>query len=148
MTPIGTAQTPFAETKQIPKGPDAKHDAEGVIELRPDLEPGLQDIDGFSHLFVIWVFDRADGYDLIARPPTDDREHGVFASRSPRRPNPLALTVVELLRRDGRRLHVRGVDMLDGTPVLDIKPYLSSVPADRIRRGWLDEAEARRKAGG
>jgi tRNA-Thr(GGU) m(6)t(6)A37 methyltransferase TsaA len=99
MTPIGTAQTPFAETKQIPKGPDAKHDAEGVIELRPDLEPGLQDIDGFSHLFVIWVFDRADGYDLIARPPTDDREHGVFASRSPRRPNPLALTVVELLRR-------------------------------------------------
>jgi tRNA (adenine37-N6)-methyltransferase len=148
MTPIGTAQTPFAETKQIPKGPDAKHDAEGVIELRPDLEPGLQDIDGFSHLFVIWVFDRADGYDLIARPPTDDREHGVFASRSPRRPNPLALTVVELLRRAGRRLHVRGVDMLDGTPVLDIKPYLSSVPADRIRRGWLDEAEARRKAGG
>ena len=148
MTPIGTAQTPFAETKQIPKGPDAKHDAEGVIELRPDLEPGLQDIDGFSHLFVIWMFDRADGYDLIARPPTDDREHGVFASRSPRRPNPLALTVVELLRRDGRRLHVRGVDMLDGTPVLDIKPYLSSVPADRIRRGWLDEAEARRKAGG
>ena len=148
MTPIGTSQTPFAETKQIPKGPDAKHDAEGVIELRPDLEPGLQDIDGFSHLFVIWMFDRADGYDLIARPPTDDREHGVFASRSPRRPNPLALTVVELLRRDGRRLHVRGVDMLDGTPVLDIKPYLSSVPADRIRRGWLDEAEARRKAGG
>jgi len=145
MTPIGTVRTPFSETKQIPKGPDAKHDADGVIEIRPDLEPGLQDIEGFSHLFVIWVFDRADGYDLISRPPIDDREHGVFASRSPRRPNPIALTVVQLLRREGSRLHVRGVDMLDGTPVLDIKPYLSSVPADQLRRGWLAEAEARRR---
>ena len=144
LTPIGTARTPFTETKQIPKGPDAKHDADGVIEIRPDLERGLQDIEGFSHLFVIWVFDRADGYDLTARPPTDDREHGVFASRSPRRPNPLALTVVQLLRRDGARLHVRGVDMLDGTPILDIKPYLSSIPETAIRRGWLAEAEARR----
>jgi tRNA-Thr(GGU) m(6)t(6)A37 methyltransferase TsaA len=145
MTPIGTVRTPFSETKQIPKGPDARHDADGVIEIRPDLEPGLQDIEGFSHLFVIWVFDRADGYDLVSRPPTDDREHGVFASRSPRRPNPIALTVVQLLGREGPRLHVRGVDMLDGTPVLDIKPYLSSVPADQLRRGWLDEAEARRR---
>jgi tRNA (adenine37-N6)-methyltransferase len=144
LMPIGTVRTPFSETKQIPKGPDARHDAEGVIEIRPDLERGLQDIEGFSHLFVIWVFDRADGYDLVARPPTDDREHGVFASRSPRRPNPLALTVVELLRRDGARLHVRGVDMLDGTPVVDLKPYLSSIPESQIRRGWLAEAEARR----
>jgi tRNA (adenine37-N6)-methyltransferase len=145
MTPIGWARTPFAETKQIPKGPDAKHEAEGVIELRPELEPGLQDIEGFSHLFVIWVFDRSSGCDLVGTPPTDDRPHGVFATRSPRRPNPIALTVVELLRRDGPRLHVRGVDMLDGTPVLDIKPYLSSVPAAEIRRGWLADAEFRRK---
>ena len=79
----------------------------------------------------MWLFHRAEGYDLIAHPPTDDRPHGVFATRSPRRPNPIGLTVVELLRRDGRRLHVRGVDMLDGTPVLDIKPYLSSVPGRR-----------------
>ncbi len=148
MTPIGVARTPFGETKQIPKGPDAKHETDGVIEVRPDLEAGLQDIDGFSHLFVIWAFDRAEGYDLVGTPPTDDRPHGVFATRSPRRPNPIALTVVELLRRDGPRLHVRGVDMLDGTPVLDIKPYLSSIPAEQIRRGWLAEAEARRKAGG
>jgi tRNA-Thr(GGU) m(6)t(6)A37 methyltransferase TsaA len=145
MTPIGWARTPFAETKQIPKGPDAKHEAEGVIELRPELEPGLQDIEGFSHLFVIWVFDRSSGCDLVGTPPTDDRPHGVFATRSPRRPNPIALTVVELLRRDGARLHVRGVDMLDGTPVLDIKPYLSSVPVAEIRRGWLADAEVRRK---
>lgn len=146
MTPIGTIRTPFNETTQIPKGPDARHEAEGVIEVRPELEAGLQDIEGFSHLYVIWMFHRAEGYDLISRPPTDDRPHGVFASRSPRRPNPIGLTVVELLARDGTRLRVRGVDMLDGTPVLDIKPYLSSIPAERIRRGWLAEAEARRQS--
>lgn len=100
------------------------------------------DVEGFSHLFVLWEFDRAEGYDLIAHPPTDEkRPHGVFSTRSPRRPNPIGLTVVELLRRDGATLHVRGVDMLDGTPVLDIKPYLSSIPAEKLRRGWLAEAE-------
>jgi tRNA (adenine37-N6)-methyltransferase len=79
----------------------------------------------------------------IALPPIDDRPHGVFATRSPQRPNPLGLTVVELLGRDGNRLRVRGVDMLDGTPIVDIKPYLSSVPEANVRRGWLTEAEAR-----
>src|ERR1035441_4587198 len=74
----------------------------------------------------------------------DNRPHGVFATRSPRRPNPIGFTVVELLRREGVSLHVRGVDMLDGTPILDLKPYLSSIPVERLRRGWLDEAESRR----
>ena len=140
---IGYVRSPFTSTKQIPKGPGAKHDAEGVLEIRAEFEAGLADIEGFSHLYVIWEFDRADGCDLIARPPTDDRPHGVFATRSPRRPNPLGLTVVELLAREGRVLHVRGVDMLDGSPILDIKPYLSSAPAEKLRRGWLAEAEAR-----
>src|ERR1035441_5152471 len=101
--------------------------------------PGLTDIEGFSHLFVLWAFDRSDGFDLIGAPPTDDRPHGVFATRSPRRPNPIGLTVVDLLRRDNGLLYVRGVDMLDGTPILDIKPYLSSIPAETLRRGWLEE---------
>ena len=114
-----------------------------MLELRPDLEAGLTDIEGFSHLFVLWVFHCVDGYDLTAHPPADDRPHGVFATRSPRRPNPIGLTVVELLGRDGPRLRVRGVDMLDGTPILDIKPYLFSVPAELVRRGWLAEAEQR-----
>lgn len=127
----------------MPKGPGAEHRAEGILEVLPEFEAGLADIDGFSHLYVIWLFDRAEGFDLVSMPPTDDRPHGVFATRSPRRPNPIGLTVVELLARDGRALHVRGVDMLDGTPILDIKPYLSSVPVDRIRRGWLAEAEQR-----
>lgn len=137
LEPIGIVRSPFTQTSEIPKGPGAEHTTEGVLEIRPDLEAGLSDIDGFSHLFVLWVFHRAEGYDLFAQPPTSDRPRGVFATRSPRRPNPIGLTVVELLGRDGCRLRVRGVDMLDGTPILDIKPYLSSVPAERIRRGWL-----------
>jgi tRNA (adenine37-N6)-methyltransferase len=141
--PIGFVKSPYQETADIPKGLGAKHDAEGVLEILPEFELGLTDIEGFSHLFVIWVFDRSQESALLATPPSDDRAHGVFATRSPRRPNPVALTVVELLRREGRRLHVRGVDMLDGTPVLDIKPYLSSIPAEILRRGWLAEAEAR-----
>jgi tRNA-Thr(GGU) m(6)t(6)A37 methyltransferase TsaA len=142
--PIGHVRSPFNETKQIPKGLGAKHDDEGVLEILPEFETGLSDIEGFSHLYVIWCFDRSDGFELTANPPCDDRTHGVFATRSPRRPNPIALTVVELLKRDGNRLHVRGVDMLDGTVILDIKPYLSSIPEADLRRGWLAEAEARK----
>ena len=143
VTPIGTVRGPYSDRTQVPKGPGAQHDAEGVLDIRPELEAGLTDIEGFSHLYVIWIFDRADGCDLISRPPTDDRTHGVFATRSPRRPNPVGLTVVELLGRDGPQLRVRGLDMLDGTPIVDIKPYLSSVPAEQLRRGWLADAEAR-----
>jgi tRNA-Thr(GGU) m(6)t(6)A37 methyltransferase TsaA len=141
--PIGYVRSPYSETSQIPKGCGAQHEAEGVLDLLPEYEQGLMDIDGFSHLFVIWFFDRVDGFDLLARPPTDTRQHGVFATRSPRRPNPIGLTVVRLLGRDGCKLRVAGVDMLDGTPILDIKPYLSSVPIDQVKRGWLAEAEAR-----
>ena len=149
MRPIGLVRSPYRDKSEIPKGPGAEHRAEGVLEVRPELEAGLQDIEGFSHLFVLWVFDRSLGYELVSTVPLDaEAPHGVFASRSPRRPNPIGLSVVELLGRDGPRLLVRGVDMLDGTPILDIKPYLSSVPAEKLRRGWVAEAEARRKEKG
>ena len=141
--PIGFVRSTYQQTSDVPKGFGAKHDAEGVLDVQPEFEHGLTDIEGFSHLYVVWVFDRAEGFELLGVPPTDDRPHGVFATRSPKRPNPIGLTVVELLRRDGCRLHVRGLDMLDGTPILDIKPYLSSVPAGSLRRGWLAEAERR-----
>jgi tRNA (adenine37-N6)-methyltransferase len=141
--PIGYVRSPYTGTKQIPKGLGTQHEAEGVLEIHPEFERGLTDIDGFSHLFVIWVFDGSQGVELVGAPPSDHRSHGVFATRSPLRPNPIGLTVVELLRRDGRMLHVRGVDMLEGTPILDIKPYLSSVSPEKLRRGWLAEAEAR-----
>ena len=147
MRPIGFVRGPYDETTQIPKGCGAKHEAEGVLDILPEFEEGLTDIEGFSHLFVIWVFHKADGYALLGKPPTDDREHGVFATRSPYRPSPIGLTVVQLIRREGPRLYVHGVDMLEGTPILDIKPYLSSVPAEQLRRGWLAEAEARKESG-
>jgi tRNA (adenine37-N6)-methyltransferase len=141
---IGFVGSPYKATSEIPKGLGAKHAVDGVLKIIPEFEAGLTDIEGFSHLMVIWEFDRAQGFELLGAPPTDDRPHGVFATRSPRRPNPIGLTTVELIRPDGVDLHVRGVDMLDGTPILDIKPYLSSIPEEKLRRGWLAEAEARR----
>src|ERR1039458_5583478 len=138
--PIGFVRSPFKDAAEIPKGLGAKHLAEGALEILPEFVLGLTDIEGYSHLIVLWVFDRIDkldGFDLLVTPPTDDHPHGVFTTRSPRRPNPIGLTVVELLGRANGSLHVRGVDMLDGTPILDIKPYLSNIPAEKRRRGWL-----------
>jgi tRNA-Thr(GGU) m(6)t(6)A37 methyltransferase TsaA len=143
--PIGFVSSPFNDTKAIPKGLGAKHEAEGALNILSAFELGLTDIEGYSHLIVLWVFDHSDGFDLMATPPIDEhRPHGVFSTRSPRRPNPIGLTVVELLGREGGTLRVRGVDMLDGTPILDIKPYLSNIPAEQLRRGWIAEAEARK----
>ena len=147
LRPIGFVRSNYTNTSEIPKGLGARHEAEAILEILPEFEAGLTDIEGFSHLYVLWVFDRASGYELLAAPPTDPRRpHGVFATRAPRRPNPIGLTVVELLRREGARLHVRGVDMLDGTPILDIKPYLSGVAPEALRRGWVAEAEERRRS--
>ena len=145
MQPIGYVKSPYRKTQEIPKGLGAKHETEGMLEILAEFEGGLKNIEGFSHLYVIWAFDRAEGFALEVTPPSDDRPHGVFSTRSPRRPNPIGLTVVELLGREGAELRVRGIDMLDGTPILDIKPYLSSVPAEDLRRGWLAEAEARKR---
>lgn len=144
MRPVGFIRSPFTEPGQVPRGLGAKHEEEGALEILPEFEAGLKDIEGFSHLFVLWVFDRSQGFELEGTPPCDDRSHGLFATRSPRRPNPIALTVVRLLGREGNKLRVRGVDMLDGTPVLDIKPYLSSIPESELQLGWLAEAQARR----
>ena len=144
MRPIGHIRSPYQRTSDIPKGLGAEHHAEGSLDLLPEFAAGLQDIEGFSHLIVLWAFDRSEGFDLVFTPPADDRPHGVFATRSPRRPNPIALTIVELIARDNASLRVRGVDMLDGTPILDIKQYLSGIPTERLRSGWLADAEARR----
>ena len=132
--PIGVVRSPYTESSQIPKGAGAKHDAEGVLELDPELELGLTDIEGFSHLFVLWVFDRSTDFDLMAHPPIDEkRPHGVFATRSPRRPNPIGLTVVRLVRREGHRLHVvlEGV----GTELGTVEPCQDGQGSDQGPRG-------------
>jgi tRNA-Thr(GGU) m(6)t(6)A37 methyltransferase TsaA len=143
MQPVGYIRSSYTDTHQIPKGLGAQHTMEGILEILPEFEKGLKDIEGFSHLMILWLFHKSQDCELIGKTPADDRPHGVFATRSPRRPNRIGLTTVELLQRKGRSLYLRGVDMLDGTPVLDIKPYLSSVPMDKLRRGWLEEAEKR-----
>lgn len=144
--PIGFVSSPYKNPGDVPRGLGTQHLADGILQILPEFEQGLTDVEGFSHLIVVWEFDRSQGFELMGTPPSDNRPHGVFATRSPFRPNPIALTTVELLRREGLNLHVRGVDMLDGTPILDIKPYLSSIPEEKLRRGWLAEAEARQKA--
>src|SRR5581483_12398118 len=143
--PIGFVSSPYKERSEVPRGLGAKHEAGGVLEILPEFAPGLLDIEGFSHLIVIWEFDRSQGFELTATPPSDNRTHGVFATHSPFRPNPIAVTTVQLLRRDGASLHVRGVAMLDGTPMVDINPYLSSIPTGKLRRGWVAEAASRKK---
>jgi tRNA (adenine37-N6)-methyltransferase len=144
MQAIGYIRSPYQEPGQVPRGLGTKHTAEGMLEVLPEFAAGLKDIEGFSHIVVIWVFHQSEGYELVGIPPTDNKPHGVFSTRSPRRPNPIGLTVLELVRREGDFLHLRGIDMLDGTPVLDIKPYTSSVPEEKLQRGWLAEAEQRK----
>ena len=142
-SPVGYLRTPFSETNEIPKGLGAQHLAEGRLEVLPEYALGLKDIGGFSHLYILWVFHRAKSAQLLCSPPSDNREHGVFATRAPVRPNPIGLTLVKLLRVEGTTLYLEGVDMLDHTPVLDIKPCLSGVSSAELNRGWLAEAESR-----
>ena len=101
----------------------------------PEFEAGLKDIDGFSRLYVLWVFDRSQGCELVGTPPCDTRAHGVSASRSPRRPNLIGPTWCDCLAVKATASASRGVDMLDGTPILNIKPYLSNVPEAELQRG-------------
>ncbi len=136
---IGTIRTPFEKPVGTPIQGLLEGKAEGTVILREDLVDGLKDLEGFSHLFLVYHFDRVEGFDLIQKPYLEDEDRGMFAIRSPRRPNPIGVTVVSLLGIDGNRVLVKGVDMLDGTPLLDIKPYIPDFDsvAD-ARTGWLD----------
>ena len=140
--PIGVVHSPFKSPGEITRErnirPDGFEEIKGEIELLPELVQGLEDIDGFSHLIIIFNFHRATGASLIAHPPFDSRERGVFSTRSPRRPNPLGVTVVRLIRREENRLFIAGLDMIEGTPVLDIKPYTRRDRKENIRQGWLE----------
>lgn len=118
--------------------PVAAADVEARIELQPGYAPGLRDLDGFSHCFLLTFLDRADRSRLEVVPYLDDEPHGVFATRSPGRPNPIGLSLVRILEVDPPTLRIAGVDLLDGTPVLDIKPFVPPFDAvDATRWGWL-----------
>jgi tRNA-Thr(GGU) m(6)t(6)A37 methyltransferase TsaA len=139
--PVGVVRSPFKNPEDLPPpafAPPRFFDrAKGEIFVFDEFAPALQDLEGFSHLVVLFAFHRAAGFKLKTVPPGQSRSRGVFATRSPHRPNPLGMSVVRLLARDGPVLKVSGLDMIDGTPVLDIKPYTLRDRKSRIRTGWL-----------
>jgi tRNA-Thr(GGU) m(6)t(6)A37 methyltransferase TsaA len=141
MTPIGRARTPFVEKAEAPRQPRAAEETRGTIELEAGYEDALSDIEGWSHLWILFYFDRTGAaWRPKVLPPRSTKRRGVFATRSPHRPNPIGLSLVELESVRGTTLHVRGIDLLDGTPILDIKPYVPYCDArEGARGGWLAE---------
>jgi len=139
--PIGVIHSPFKNPQDIVRerntDPEGFADVKGEIEIHPEFAAGLDDIDGFSHLIVVFIFHEAAEARLTAHPPYDQKERGVFATRSPHRPNPIGVTVVQLEGRIKNRLSVTELDMVEGTPVLDIKPYTQRDRKENIRLGWL-----------
>lgn len=137
-TPIGLIHSPYVSREGMPIQPTGARGVAGTVDLDPALAAGLADLDGFSHLFLIYAFHQSEGYALTVTPFLDTTPRGLFATRAPRRPNPLGLSVVRLDRVEGARLHILDVDVLDGTPLLDIKPYVPEFDAaPEAASGWL-----------
>jgi tRNA-Thr(GGU) m(6)t(6)A37 methyltransferase TsaA len=142
LTPIGVIHTPFKQREDMPIQPAGATDVEGSVELFSEYRPGLRDLDGFSHLILLYQFHMSQGFSLEVVPFMDTRPRGLFATRAPRRPNPIGLSVVRLETIEDGILAVRNVDILDGTPLLDIKPYVPEFDAqEQVRTGWLEAAK-------
>ena len=139
---IGIVHSPFKNTEDIDskKFADAGgfDSVQGELEVFNEFEDGLKDIEGFSHLVVLFAFHESEGYRLHAKPLLDETLRGVFSTRSPHRPNPIGMTVVKVIERKGISLKVSGIDMIEGTPILDIKPYTSRDQKSSIKLGWLE----------
>lgn len=137
--PIGIIHTPYSEPKGTPIQPSRSSHAKGSIELFPEFIPGLTDLDGFSHIILIYHFHLNKSYDLIVKPFLDTQQHGLFSTRAPKRPNGIGLSVVRLNSVEGGTLHIEEVDMVDGTPLLDIKPFIPELEdVKNCRIGWLE----------
>ena len=136
--PIGVIHSPFKKPKGVPIQPSAAKGVRGTVEIFPEYSPGLKDLDGFSHIILIYHFHLAKPGGLLVRPYMDDEEHGVFATRAPARPNPIGISVVRLISVEENVLHIEDVDIVDGTPLLDIKPYVPEFDIRDVERiGWL-----------
>ena len=136
--PIGVIHSPFKAKEKTPIQP-FKSNKIGRVEVFEKFAPGLKDILGFSHIILIYRFHKSKNYKLLVRPFMDDKYHGVFSTRYPARPNQIGISVVRLLRQEGNILFVKGIDVLDGTPLLDIKPYVPDFDAaKKVRIGWLE----------
>ncbi len=143
--PIGVIHTPFEEPAGMPIQPSRARGVQGSVDVFPEFAGGLADLDGFSHIVLLYHFHRVSGHDLRVTPYLDSHERGLFATRAPRRPNPIGLSVVRLVAIHGLVMTVEDVDILDGTPLLDIKPYVSEFDRrDDVQEGWLEAAGHRR----
>jgi tRNA-Thr(GGU) m(6)t(6)A37 methyltransferase TsaA len=144
LRPIGVVHSPYDSLEGMPVQPSRAPDVEGSVEVFEEYVAGLADLDGFSHVVLVAYLHRARPYRLAVVPFLDTEPRGLFATRAPSRPNPIGLSVVELIAVDGGRLTVRGVDLLDGTPLLDLKPYVGEFDGrPSARFGWLEAARAR-----
>lgn len=145
--PIGVIHTPYKQPKGTPIQPWRSSHTRGIIEILPEYVPGLKDLDGFSHVVLLYHFHLSQAFELSVVPYLDDQPRGLFATRAPRRPNGIGLSVVRLLKVDGGSLEIENVDMVDGTPLLDIKPYVPHFEeTETVRFGWL-EGKAERASG-
>jgi tRNA-Thr(GGU) m(6)t(6)A37 methyltransferase TsaA len=139
--PIGVIHTPFSKSEGMPIQPAGAAGATGTVEVLQKYQAGLKDLDGFSHIVLLYYFHRSWGFSLHVVPYLDSVTRGLFATRAPKRPNPIGLSVVQLDRIEKGVLHIRNVDMLDGTPLLDIKPYVPDFDTQvDVRTGWLKNA--------
>jgi len=136
---IGIIKTPFNSKEGMPIQPTGAKGIKGVIEINPEFAEGLTDLDGFSHIILIYHFHKADNFHLMVKPFMDDKEHGVFSTRAPKRPNSIGLSVVKLNHIEGNLVYVENIDVLNETPLLDIKPLIPDVDfAEVDRLGWLE----------
>ncbi|HEY9123577.1 MAG TPA: tRNA (N6-threonylcarbamoyladenosine(37)-N6)-methyltransferase TrmO [Bacteroidales bacterium] len=137
--PIGFIKTPFEKAAEMPVQPQGATGIEGVIELNAEYVAGLSDLDGFSHLILLYHFHRVKGYKLHVVPFMDDKPHGIFATRSPVRPNPIGISIVKLCKVEDNRVFFEGADMINGSPLVDIKPFFPKYDNQQnVRGGWLE----------
>lgn len=141
INPIGVIHTPFKEVKNMPIQPLAADGIKGYIELLPDFVPGLKDLEGFSHITLLYRFHKIVGYELEVIPFMDTENRGIFSCKAPKRPNALGISTVKLISIEGNIIHIEQVDMLDGTPLIDIKPFYPMYDnRENVRTGWLEES--------
>ena len=141
---IGIIHSPFTSLEEMPIQPSSETSGPGVIEVFPEFSDGLKDLEGFSHIYILYHFHMVKSSRLTVTPFLDDAPHGIFATRAPSRPNPIGLSLVELVHMESNILHVNCVDVLDNTPLLDIKPYVPQFEESaNVRIGWLEKAKSR-----
>ncbi len=137
--PIGIVHTPFKKPKDTPIQPRKSGGAEGIIEIYNEYVPALDDLDGFSHIYLLFHLHLSKGYELKVVPFLDNQKRGLFSTRAPRRPNQIGLSIVQLLRIESNILYIKDIDLIDGTPLLDIKPYVHTFDEQTdIKIGWLE----------